>query len=103
MSPRFWQQSTASKPTPVIDGAQLRTAGSTLTRTKFREGYDIDQVDAFLGRALIAVGEHRRAASLSLTPEAVLTAKFQATEFREGYDRDEVDDLLDQVVASLRA
>jgi DivIVA domain-containing protein len=91
-----------TKVTETLDATRLRAEAATLTHTKFREGYDIAAVDAFLVRAGVALDERRRGAPLSLTPDAVLTAKFASTKFREGYDQDEVDDLLDRVVVSLR-
>jgi DivIVA domain-containing protein len=39
---------------------------------------------------------------MALTPEDVVSKRFQPTKFREGYDQDEVDDFLDEVVAELR-
>jgi len=39
---------------------------------------------------------------MPLTPEDVVSKRFQATKFREGYDQDEVDDFLDDVVNELR-
>ena len=39
---------------------------------------------------------------MPLTPEDVVSKRFQATKFREGYDQDEVDDFLDEVVNELR-
>ncbi|QTE30491.1 DivIVA domain-containing protein [Pengzhenrongella sicca] len=99
---RFWNP-PADGPLHVLDGAGVRGAASALTRTTFREGYEIAAVDAFLERAGIAVDAHRRAAPSSLTADDVRAVRFRATKFREGYDQDMVDDLLDQVAASLRA
>jgi DivIVA domain-containing protein len=103
MNPRSKDQPPPTRLTLNLDRVSLQAAGSALKRTRFREGYAIDEVDDFLRRAGVALDEHRRAAPLSLTPEAVLSTKFQATKFREGYDQGEVDDLLDQVAANLRA
>jgi DivIVA domain-containing protein len=39
---------------------------------------------------------------MALTPEDVVSKRFQPTKFREGYDQDEVDDFLDEIVVELR-
>jgi len=71
--------------------------------TKFRDGYDQRQVDAFLDRiqATLTGYEQRRPVD-PLTPEQVMDVRFQPTKFREGYDRGQVDDFLDEVVVALR-
>ena len=71
--------------------------------TKFREGYDQDEIDAFLVRAAEALEAQAsgRPWTHLLTKDGVLYAKFQATKFREGYDQDQVDDFLDRVAVSL--
>lgn len=80
--------------------------------TKFREGYDQDEVDDFLDevaeelRRRWAVLEGEASASeqwSGLSPSDVVNKRFQATKFREGYDQDEVDNFLDQAVETLRS
>jgi DivIVA domain-containing protein len=39
---------------------------------------------------------------MALTPEEILSKRFQTTKFRDGYDQDEVDDFLDEVVLEVR-
>jgi len=39
---------------------------------------------------------------MALTPEDIVSKRFQSTKFREGYDQDEVDDFLDEVVSEMR-
>jgi DivIVA domain-containing protein len=39
---------------------------------------------------------------MALTPEEILSKRFQTTKFRDGYDQDEVDDFLDAVVLEMR-
>jgi DivIVA domain-containing protein len=71
--------------------------------TKLREGYKLDEVDAFLDRVELQLrsgGRHRSLAPL--TAEAVIEQRFTATRFRAGYDQDEVDDFLDRIVTELR-
>jgi DivIVA domain-containing protein len=98
----------AQLPPGVVTAQDARSR--TFTRTKWREGYDPDDVDAYL--ALVAqaleqrsadVGAGRRGQPSGLRPEDVVNKRFAATKFREGYDQDEVDDYLDQVVNSLRS
>jgi len=71
--------------------------------TTWREGYDTDEVDAFLDEVratLTAAGEGR--SGPRVTAEAVVATRFTPTRFRGGYDQDEVDDFLDEIVAALR-
>jgi DivIVA domain-containing protein len=86
-----------------VTAAEVRAVGFQVT--KFREGYDKDQVDAFMTRAVEALEakESGRTWTHIVTADAILKEKFQATKFREGYDQDQVDLLLDRVVASLRS
>ena len=88
-------------PMAPLPGDELRAV--RLTPTKFREGYDMAQVDAFLDRAAAALDEHQRGQVPSLSPDDVENVKFAATKFREGYDQDETDDLLDRVIRTLRS
>jgi DivIVA domain-containing protein len=69
----------------------------------FREGYDMDAVDAFLARieAALAADEQSGAGVTGLTPEDVVSVKFTPTKFRQGYSQDGVDDFLDRVVTEL--
>ncbi|MBB2922370.1 DivIVA domain-containing protein [Cellulomonas cellasea] len=73
------------------------------TRTSFREGYDPDEVDAFLERVATTLGAFASGRPLEapLTREHVEAVRFRPTKFREGYDQDEVDDFLDLVAAAL--
>ena len=93
--------------------------------TRFREGYEQGQVDAFMqkvaetlrawetGAAAAAPqpddggapGHDARPAGAppgALTSEDVLNKKLQVTRFREGYEQDEVDELLDAIMRVLR-
>ncbi|MBF4613103.1 DivIVA domain-containing protein [Curtobacterium sp. VKM Ac-1376] len=71
--------------------------------TRWREGYDQNEVDAFLDRirATLAGYEHGHPVD-PLTPDDVAAVRFQPTKFREGYAQDQVDDFLDEVVVALR-
>ena len=88
--------------------------------TKFREGYDQDEVDDLLDRAIREfqrlqdenerlqlkkvnpLSEPAFIAEPILTAEQVVKQKFPPTRFREGYSQDEVDDFLDKIVVGLR-
>ncbi len=74
--------------------------------TKFREGYDIEEVDTYLdqiGQTLKSLeGGAAPTAPGLLGPEDVLAKVFDTVKFREGYALDEVDDLLDVVVQALQ-
>jgi len=67
--------------------------------TKFREGYDQDEVDDMLDR-IVATLRHDPSRRV-VTADEVYTTTFSSTRFREGYDPDEVDDFLDKVIETL--
>jgi len=73
------------------------------SRTSFREGYDPDEVDAFLDRVATTLAAYAsgRPPEAPLTREHVLAVRFRPTKFREGYDQDEVDDFLDLAAVAL--
>ncbi|WP_310796085.1 DivIVA domain-containing protein [Herbiconiux gentiana] len=77
----------------------------TFAGTKWREGYDIEEVDAMLARVaetLTAYEEGRAAPGQVLTGDEVVHQRFSQTKFRAGYDQDQVDDFLDRVAVALR-
>jgi DivIVA domain-containing protein len=69
-----------------------------LPRTRFREGYSIEGVEAFLLEVRAVLD-----GKTGLTADDIVNSRFRVTRFREGYDQDIVDDFLDRVVAELRA
>jgi len=71
--------------------------------TKFREGYDMDQVDAFLEQVRASLQACERRLPPQLTSEGIVNARFQPTKFRQGYDQDQVDDFLDTATLALRS
>lgn len=79
--------------------------GTTLTQTTFREGYDPEEVDAFLRECVANIRwlEGGPEPVTRITPEQILHKRFSQTKFRAGYDQSEVDDLLDRVTATLKA
>jgi len=71
--------------------------------TKFREGYDQDEVDDFLDRVAVTL---RARESGTVLPDALTVAdvearRFTTTKFREGYDGAAVDDFLAEVARTL--
>ncbi len=78
-------------------------AAKRFAQTKWREGYDQQQVDDFLARVQRTLAEYERGRPADpVTAEQVVASRFQPTRFRTGYAQDEVDDFLDAVVVELR-
>jgi len=78
--------------------------------TKFREGYEQDEIDEYLDELVATLRAwETSAATGGPPPHGVQTSsdvrnkKFQGTKFREGYEQDEVDKFLDYVMNTLRA
>lgn len=69
----------------------IRSPEITFSTTRFKEGYDIAEVDKFLRR--IEAGE--------ASAEDIRTVTFSTVRFRSGYDTDEVDDYLDRVIRQM--
>lgn len=77
----------------------------TFSTTRFRAGYDADQVDLWLDEVVTTMRGHI-SGSLGVAPiraEDVAAVRFTQTRFRDGYDMAEVDELLDRVQATLAA
>ncbi len=79
--------------------------------TKFRNGYDQQEVDDLLARIQVTLTVVEGSPVPTTGPLAtakplraadVKSARFRATKWREGYDQDQVDDFLDDVVNELR-
>lgn len=86
--------------------------------TKFREGYQQDQVDELLDRTVRELQrldkeqqQLQQAIRLDrpvthtapvITPDEVMNARFKPTRFRDGYSRNQVDDFLNVIVTALR-
>ena len=137
---RAWETGTVVGAPPSADGGPAGYGGQTagapygvltsrdvtskkFVSTRFREGYEQGQVDAFMQKVAetlrawetgAAAGApqpdddggapgHDAQSAGALTSEDVLNKKLQVTRFREGYEQDEVDELLDEVVQTLRA
>jgi DivIVA domain-containing protein len=85
----------------MLTSAAVLEARFTVTR--FREGYDQDEVTAFLQRAQAALAAWERGTGApGLTGDDVVNQRFTPTKFDNGFDQDEVDAFLDRVVAALR-
>ena len=67
-------------------------------RVRWREGYSIEEVDAFVDR----VTEALRSASPSIGPDDITGVTFAAVRLREGYSMQDVDEWLDQAESALR-
>jgi DivIVA domain-containing protein len=79
---------------------------TTFTATKFRAGYDVEQVDIYLddvSATLKAYEAGGRPGTGLLTSVEARDARFAATKWREGYDVTEVDDLMDSIVSTLQS
>lgn len=87
------------RPAP-ISAAELRA--TVIRGTRFREGYNVGQVDRLLADAAQSLELKEHGQMPSLSAEQVLNVRFAATKFRPGYDQDVVDDLLDRVIHALR-
>ncbi|WP_183100952.1 DivIVA domain-containing protein [Nocardioides pelophilus] len=82
-------QRSSEPPTPL---RELR-----FSRVRFREGYDVVEVDDFLRRAHHAL----ESGDGSVSAQDVREARFSPVRLREGYDMGQVDLELDRVAAAL--
>ena len=75
--------------------------------TKFREGYDQDQVDDFLDAVAATLRAHEHGETVTAKGAPLLKARdvraaiMKPVKYREGYDPRDVDPLLDRVVSTL--
>ena len=67
--------------------------------TRFREGYDQDEVDDFLDTITAILRSHEAGERIDASAAVDLcrNASFQPTKFREGYDQRQVDDFVTQL------
>jgi DivIVA domain-containing protein len=80
-------------PGPVHAVAAGPNAGTRFTVVRLREGYDIDEVDAFVDRV----------ASGGATSTEAQRMRFTPVRLRQGYDMGQVDEYLDGIAAELSA
>ena len=78
---------------PFAAPAPDRLTRPSFTTVMFREGYAMEQVDAFIARAAQSLG----AATPTVRPEDVRAVQFAPVRLREGYDMAEVDAYLDEL------
>ncbi|TDE94851.1 DivIVA domain-containing protein [Occultella glacieicola] len=71
--------------------------------TRFRPGYDQDEVDDFLDEIVAGLrqAETGQRGTGTLRPDEVAAKRFSTTSFRQGYDQAGVDALLREVRATL--
>ncbi|WP_159081280.1 DivIVA domain-containing protein [Nocardioides sediminis] len=74
-------------------------AGTRFATTRWREGYDVASVDAFVARAERAVSMRDR----SVTAREVERVRFAPVRLRTGYDMGDVDTHLARLSEELRA
>ncbi len=96
------QQRPESASDPDVDAAELAEWAETrkFPTTRLRPGYDIEEVDAFLGAirdTFLGIREP------SLTPGEIRARQFSTTRLRPGYDEEEVDAFLDEAESRLAA
>jgi DivIVA domain-containing protein len=73
-----------------------------IPRVKFREGYDIDEVDALVESVAAPLDHWERYGSYTgPLADDIARVRFLSTKFREGYDQAFVDDLLDGIAATV--
>ena len=82
----------SAQPHLAVDRPRLRI------RRRGSEGYRREEVDAFVDRALTALGENPP----SLTPEDLDAQRFRVVRVRRGYDMRQVDDWMDALAGQLR-
>ncbi|GAA2259563.1 hypothetical protein GCM10009853_010700 [Glycomyces scopariae] len=86
----------AAAPEALVSADEVRRCA--FATVKLTEGYDEDEVDAFLDRVVLALLEPERGAQ-RLSADDVRTVRFTPTRLREGYDVTEVDAFLDRIEA----
>lgn len=64
------------------------------TRTRFRSGYAVEDVDAFLDAVFSALASGQ-------SPPDIDSARFRPTRFAPGYDMTEVDAFLEELASGL--
>jgi len=84
---------------PRTDPDLTRFTDIAFTVVQFREGYTLDEVDAFIGRAVRALGSPAPA----MTAQDVRDVRFTPVRLRQGYEMAEVDAYLDDLEQHLEA
>lgn len=84
---------------PGVSRAGALSGSPGFSITRLRPGYDMEQVDAFLGAVRDTFSGVRQP---PLTAEEIRAKKFATTRLRPGYDEEEVDAFLAEAEARLR-
>lgn len=84
---------------PRTDLDLARFTDIAFTVVQFREGYTLDEVDAFIGRAVRSLGSPVP----TLTAQDVRDVRFTPVRLRQGYEMAEVDAYLDDLEQHLEA
>lgn len=72
--------------------------------TKFREGYEVEEVDVFLDELAKAYREVEQGAGrFPISADTIVEKRFTATRFSDGYDQVAVDDYLDEIAADIQS
>lgn len=72
----------------------------SFSRVRFQEGYDSEEVDAFVGRILATV--NGQPVDVPVTAQDIENVQFTPVRFRDGYDVNEVDIFLETAETWLR-
>lgn len=84
---------------PRTDLDLTRFTDIAFTVVQFREGYTLDEVDAFIGRAVRSLGSP----APTLTAQDVRDVRFTPVRMRQSYEMSEVDAYLDDLEQHLEA
>lgn len=74
--------------------------------TKYDMGYDQQEVDTFIERAVNTLRTYEEGQSPQeplVTAQKVDAVRFTATKFRDGYDQQDVDNFLDKLARAFQA
>lgn len=95
----------------TVGGSAMMTSDDVLKvkfqATKFRAGYDQDEVDRFLDKVVESLRARERGETVApngaplVTARAVREAQIRTVKYREGYEQVAVDALLDRAATTL--
>lgn len=86
---------------PALSAAEV--ANHLFTPVRFQNGYNAEQVDDLLSRAVAALEDRAlgRESTVALSGQDVRGSRFRATKFRPGYHQEEVDAFLEELALTL--
>ncbi|QIK62143.1 DivIVA domain-containing protein [Leucobacter viscericola] len=88
-----------SNPTQERTDLANKVINSRFATTKFKAGYDLNDVDDFLDTVARQLRDEPRAEVIAKT---IKNAAFRQTKWRDGYNSEQVDRFLDELVKTLR-